>query len=259
MFRDLKELYKYREMLASLIKRELRGKYKASVLGFLWSFLNPLLQMLVYIIVFSYILKSGIDNFSIFLFVSLMPWNFFSASVTSGSTCVVNQQNLIKKIYFPRIVLPIAYVTSMFINMLLTFCVIFAVLIISGYGMNLESIIYLPVVMVIEYVLALGICMFTSALAVYFRDLEYIMGIITMAWMYLTPILYTVEMVPDELKTLFNLNPMTPIILAYQQILYKKQIPEGETLICAICIGAAGLVIGYFSFEKMQKKFVEEL
>ena len=144
MTNNIKELYAYREMIASLIKRELRGKYKASVLGFLWTLMNPLLQMLVYIVVFSFILKSGIENFPIFLFVSLVPWNFFSISVTSGSTCVINQENLIKKIYFPRVILPISYVTSMFINMLLTFVVIFAVLLLTGYGLNLLAICFLP-------------------------------------------------------------------------------------------------------------------
>lgn len=259
MTNNIKELYAYREMIASLIKRELRGKYKASVLGFLWTLMNPLLQMLVYIVVFSFILKSGIENFPIFLFVSLVPWNFFSISVTSGSTCVINQENLIKKIYFPRVILPISYVTSMFINMLLTFVVIFAVLLLTGYGLNLLAICFLPLIMIIEYILALGICMITSALAVYFRDLEYIMGIITMAWMYLTPILYTADMVPESIRTVFNLNPMTPIIEAYQQILYHKQIPTINTLVEAALIGIVTVIIGYWGFQKMQRKFVEEL
>lgn len=259
MTNNIKELYAYREMIASLIKRELRGKYKASVLGFLWTLMNPLLQMVVYIVVFSFILKSGIENFPIFLFVSLVPWNFFSISVTSGSTCVINQENLIKKIYFPRVILPISYVTSMFINMLLTFVVIFAVLLLTGYGLNLLAICFLPLIMIIEYILALGICMITSALAVYFRDLEYIMGIITMAWMYLTPILYTADMVPESIRTVFNLNPMTPIIEAYQQILYHKQIPTMNTLVEAALIGIVAVIIGYWGFQKMQRKFVEEL
>ena len=125
MVARLQEIYNYREMIFSLIKRELRGRYKASVLGFLWTFLNPLFQMIVYTIVFSFIMRSGIENFAIFLFVGLIPWNFFSTSVASGASCVVSQENLIKKIYFPRIVLPVSYVTSMFINMLFTFIVIF--------------------------------------------------------------------------------------------------------------------------------------
>ena len=232
MTNNIKELYAYREMIASLIKRELRGKYKASVLGFLWTLMNPLLQMLVYIVVFSFILKSGIENFPVFLFVSLVPWNFFSISVTSGSTCVINQENLI---------------------------VIFAVLLLTGYGLNLVAICFLPLIMIIEYILALGICMLTSALAVYFRDLEYIMGIITMAWMYLTPILYTADMVPESIRTVFNLNPMTPIIEAYQQILYHKQIPTMNTLMQAALIGIVAVMVGYLGFQKMQRKFVEEL
>lgn len=101
--------------------------------------------------------------------------------------------------------------------------------------------------------------MITSALAVYFRDLEYIMGIITMAWMYLTPILYTADMVPESIRTVFNLNPMTPIIEAYQQILYHKQIPTMNTLVEAALIGIVAVIIGYWGFQKMQRKFVEEL
>lgn len=259
MISRVKEIYNYREMIFSLIKRELRGKYKASVLGFVWTFLNPLFQMLVYTIVFSFIMRSGIEHFAIFLFVGLIPWNFFGVSVANGASCVVSQENLIKKIYFPRIVLPISFVTSMFINMLLTFIVIFAVLFFSGYGINPLAVCFLPLVMIIEYILSLGICMLVSALTVYFRDMEYILGIINMAWMYLTPILYTTEMVPEEFRTVFNLNPMTPVILAYQQILYHKQLPETGTLIHAGIVGFVILVIGIIVFERMQRKFVEEL
>lgn len=255
----IKELYRYREMIFQLVGRELRGRYKASVLGFLWTFLNPLFQMLVYTIVFSFIMRNGIENFSIFLFVSLIPWNFFSTAVSNGASCVVHQENLIKKIYFPRIILPIAYVTSAFINLLLTFVVIFVVLFITGFGVSLKAVCFLPVVMIIEYILALGICMLVSSLTVYFRDLEYILSIITMAWMYLTPILYTVDMVPDEFRNLFNLNPMTPIILAFQQILYHKDVPNAGTLMHAAIVGVVILIIGYAVYDKIQRKFVEEL
>lgn len=259
MFNGIKEIYTYREMLVSLIKKELRGKYKASVLGFLWTFITPLFQMLVYIVVFSYILKSGIENFSIFLLVGLMPWNFFSMSVTNGATCVVSQENLVKKIYFPRIILPISFVTSMFVNMLATFVIIFAVLIISMFGVNMLAAAFLPVVMIAEYILALGVCMIVSALAVYFRDLEYIMGILSMAWIYFTPIMYSIDSVPENLRMVFNLNPMTPIILAYQQILYYKCIPELGTLFYIVCVALLVLIIGIILFQKMQRSFAEEL
>ena len=115
----LKELYAYREMIISLVRKDLRGRYKGSVLGFLWTFINPLLQLMVYTIVFSVILRAGIDKFYLFLFVALVPWIFFSSAVTGGATSILSQQDMVKKIYFPRQVLPISYVTSSFVNMLL--------------------------------------------------------------------------------------------------------------------------------------------
>lgn len=255
----IKEIYDYREMIVSMIKRDLRGRYKASVLGFLWTFLNPLLQLFIYTMVFSVIMRANIEDFYIYLFIGLIPWNFFSASLAGGASCVVAQENLIKKIYFPRLVLPITYVTSAFVNMLLTFIVIFFVLLFSGHGVNLVALCLLPIVFLIEYVFALGMCMLTSALTVYFRDLEYILNFFAMAWMYLTPIMYTTEMVPESLRPIFQLNPLTAIIEAYHEILYYKMMPQLSTLGNAIIWGLIFLMIGFFSFEKLQKNFVEEL
>lgn len=259
MFKVIKELVGYREMIFSLVKRDLRGKYKASILGFLWTYLIPLFQSMVYSFVFATIMRSGIDNFYIFLIVGLFPWNFFNAAVASGAACVVSQENLIKKIYFPRLVLPIAYVTSAFVNMLLTFIVIFLILIFTGYGMNAAAICFLPLVMLIEYILALGLCMVSSALTVYFRDLEYILGILMLAWMYLTPIFYEIETVPEEYKFIYGLNPMTSVIMAYREILYYKKIPEMSNLLQAVGLGLVFLVLGYLVFNRIQRRFVEEL
>lgn len=257
--KTIKEIYEYRTMIQSLVRRDLRGRYKGSVLGFLWTFINPLLQLAVYTIVFSVIMRAGIDKFYLFLFVALVPWIFFSSSVTNGATSILQQQDMVKKIYFPRQVLPIASVTSCFVNMLLSFVVIFAVLIVSGYGINLEAIIYLPAVMAVEYILALGIALITSALTVYFRDLEHILSIITMAWLYLTPIMYSVDMVPEQFLPIFNLNPMTPIIIVYRDILYYKTIPQIATLFQAFVIGILAVLVGNGIFSKLQKGFVEEL
>ena len=255
----LKELYEYREMIVSLIRRELRGKYKASVLGFLWTFLNPLFQLSIYTVVFSIILSSNIEDFYLYLFVGLVPWNFFSASVAGGAGCVVSQENLIKKIYFPRMVLPIACVSSAFINMLLTSIITFAFILFSGKGFNVQALLWFPVIALIQYIFTLGICKLSSALTVFFRDLEYFLSIIMMAWMYLTPIMYKIDMVPENLRYLFNINPMTSIISAYQDILYYKRVPNLQTLITASVIGTAFLLLGSVVFNKLQKKFVEEL
>lgn len=255
----IKELYSYRTMIASLVKRDLRGRYKGSVLGFLWTFLNPLFQLIVYTVVFSFILPSGIEKYYLYLFVALVPWLFFSTALTGGSSCIIVQKDLIKKIYFPRLVLPVSFVISQFINMLLTFIVIFIVIIISGIGINFIALTYLPVIMLVEFILALGIVTLVSAITVYLKDLEYILGIVSMAWMYMTPILYDITLIPEKFRSLYMLNPMTPIIIAYRDVLYYKKIPEIETLGLGIILGIVVLIIGIFAFKKLNKRFAEEL
>ena len=255
----LKEIYAYREMIISLVRRELRGRYKGSVLGFLWTFVNPLLQLLVYTLVFSNIIRMGIDKYYLFLFVALIPWIFFQSSLTSGSSCILNQKDMVKKIYFPREVLPIAHVTTNFVNMLLGFIVIFIVLAFSGVKPNFAAMLYLPVIMIVEYILSLGIALLASSITVYFRDLEHILGIVGMAWQFLTPIMYSIEIVPENLMPIFMANPMTPIIIAYRDILYYSKIPQLGTLFHAFILGIFMLSIGYFVFDKLQKHFAEEL
>ncbi|WP_124065165.1 ABC transporter permease [Clostridium sp. E02] len=254
-----KELYSYREMIFSLVRRDLNGRYKGSVLGFLWTFLNPLLQLCVYTMVFSVIMKNGIEDFYLYLFVALVPWIFFSTSMAGGSSCIWTQQDLVKKIYFPREVLPIAFVTSQFVNMLLSFLVVLAVLIMSGKGINIVAILYLPLIMLVEYLLALSMAFITSALTVYLRDLEYLLGIITMAWQFLTPVMYSIDQVPEKLQPIFNLNPMTPIIIAYRDILYYKKIPEVDTLLRAVILGIILMIIGTITFSRLKRHFAEEM
>ena len=265
--KHLKELYDYREMIISLVRKDLRGRYKGSVLGFLWTFINPLLQLVVYTLVFSIIMRAGYDQYYLFLFVALVPWMFFASSVQDGSISILREKDMVKKIYFPREVLPISTVTSGFINMLLTFVVIFAVLLVSGNGINPISLLCLPVVMIVEYILCLGFALIVSSLTVYFRDLQYILGIIVMAMQYLTPVMFGSEKVESAVQgmsvgpvILFvynNLNPMTPIIQIYRQILYYKQVPDLTTLISALLMGIVFILLGELLFKKLQKGFAE--
>lgn len=255
----LRELWQYREMIISLVKRDLKSRYKGSILGFMWMFLNPLLQLCVYTIVFSVIMKSGIEKYYLFLFVALVPWIFFSMCLSGGTMVVFGQQDMVKKIYFPREVLPISFTTSQFVNMLLSFLVIFLVVFIEGINIKWQAWACLPLVMIIEYILALGITFLASALTVYFRDLEHILGIVSMAWMYLTPVLYSIDMVPEEYMVIAKLNPMTPITIAYRDILYYGQVPQLSTLVNAIALGMIVLLIGKVSFSRLQRGFAEEL
>ena len=255
----IKEIYEYREMIYSLIKRDLRGRYKGSVLGFLWTFLNPLFQLVVYTFVFSVIMRAGYDKYYLFLFVALIPWIFFSTSVAGGASCIWAQKDLVNKIYFPREVLPIAHVTCQLVNMLLSFVVVFAVLLVTGHGVNFMAVLYLPIIVAVEYLMALGLTMLVSAITVFLRDVEYVLGIIMMAWQFLSPVMYGVDMVPEELQKIFSLNPMTPVLTAYRDIFYYKQVPEIGTLLQAVLFGLVVLVIGVLSFEKLKKHFSEEM
>lgn len=255
----IKELYNYRTMMGSLIKRDLIGRYKGSVLGFFWTFLNPLFQLCVYTIVFSKIMYQGIDDYYLFLFVALIPWLFMSTCVSGGAGCIWVNKDMVNKIYFPREILPLSFVTSCFVNMLLSFVVVFGVLLFSGKGFYGLALLCLPVIMLVEYILALGLTLIVSAVTVYFRDMEYILSILVMAWQFLSPVLYDIERVPEDMRLFFNLNPMSPILVAYRDILYYKQIPRMSTLLHALVLGIVLLIAGIFIFGRLKKHFAEEM
>lgn len=259
MLEKIKEIYDYREMIISLVKRDLKGRYKGSALGFLWTFLNPLLQLAVYTMVFSIIMRAGIKDYYLFLFAALIPWIFFSTSLTGGAGCILAQQDMVKKIYFPREVIPVSYVTSQFVNMLLSFIVLFFVLLFAKHPLYLETVLYLPLIMIAEYTMALGFSMAMSAITVYIRDLEHILGILMMAWQFLTPVMYSMQQVPEEVQWVFTFNPMTYIILAYRDILYYGRMPGMKTSASAIAIGIVMMTAGWGIFNHLQRRFVEEL
>lgn len=253
------DVFHYRTMIQSLIQRDLRGRYKGSVLGFAWTFLNPLLQLVVYTVVFSTIMRAGIEDYYLFLFVALIPWIFFSSSLTGGASCIISQKEMVKKIYFPREVLPIAHVTCQLVNMFFSFLVMIVVLLLSGRGLEPALMPYLLPVILVEYVLALGIAFITSSVTVYLRDLEHILVIIAMAWQFLSPVMYSIDMVPDKMRAVFFVNPMTSVIVAYRDILYYKRVPELGTLITATILGCGLLVTGWLLFGKLERHFAEEL
>ena len=257
MIGTLKEIWEYRTMIRSLVHKDLRGRYQASVLGFLWTFIVPLCQLLIYTVVFSMFLRNDIPKFYLYLFVALIPWNFFSACLTGGSGCVVAQQSLVNKIYFPREIVPIAYVTSAFVNMLYCEAVVIAVALIAGVQFSVGGLLCLPLVMAIEYILGLGITMILSAVDVYFRDLEHIMGIISMAWMFMTPIMYNISLVPEKWLPFYQLNPMVSVVTAYRAILYAGEAPKLETLGIALGMGVLFLALGFLIFGKLKRRFSE--
>ena len=208
-------------------------------------------------------MNANYEQYYLFLFVALVPWMFFSSSVTDGAGSILKEKEMVKKIYFPREVLPISTVTSAFVNMILTFLVVFGVVIIAGRTINPLALLCLPVVMIVEYILCLGIALIVSSITVYLRDLQYILGIFVMALQYMTPVMYGVDMVERSgagqwLILIFNLNPMTPIIKIYRQIIYYGEVPELGSLLLAVIIGVVFIIIGELLFKKLQKGFAEE-
>ena len=253
-----KELYKYREFLKTSIKKEFRGKYKKSFLGVLWSFINPLLQLLVYALVFPYILRVEVENYTMFLVVALIPWNFFNATIAQSTSTIIASSGILKKVYFPRIILPISNVTSNLINYLISCIIVVIALLVSGIGIS-EYILFLPLLIFIQYIISLAFSMLLSSITVYIRDLEYFVSVLLMLWFYLTPVVYTSESIPAQFLSIYNMNPMVPLINGYRDILYNKVMPDINSLTVLLGVSFILLIIGYAVFNKFEKKFAEEL
>ena len=253
-----KEIYNYRELLKTNIKKEIRGKYKGSWLGVLWTFLNPLLMLAVYAFVFPYILRVNVDNYTIFMIVALIPWNFFTTAIQSGTGSVVANGNILKKVYFPREIIPISITTSQSVNFLIT-CIIMAVFIIfSGVGFSVHALLF-PLLVLIQYILILGLTFILSALTVFVRDIDHFVSVILMLGFYATPIVYQGEMLPKKFQIFLKLNPMAQLVEAYRSILYYHRMPDMTMLVSWGLGSVALLVVGYLIFKKLEKSFVEEL
>lgn len=253
-----KELYNYRELLKTNIKKEIRGKYKGSWLGIIWTFLNPLLMLAVYAFVFPYILRVNVDNYTIFMIVALIPWNFFTTAIQSGTGSVVANGNILKKVYFPREIIPISITTSQLVNFLIT-CIIMAVFIIfSGVGFSAHVLLF-PLLVLIQYILILGLTFILSALTVFVRDIDHFVSVILMLGFYATPIVYQGEMLPKKFQIFLKLNPMAQLVEAYRSILYYHRMPDMTMLVIWGLGSVALLVVGYLIFKKLEKSFVEEL
>lgn len=264
MFSNFKKLFSYRELLFSLTKKELKVKYRGSVLGFFWSFLNPILIMLVYSFVFSMVLRQGIKEFAIFLLCALLPFNFFSNSVNYGANSIISNANLVKKIYFPKEIIPLSIVLSNLINFLLELVILFIVLAIFKYQFYMY-LYWLPLVIFVQIFLVSGFTLLVSSLNVLFRDLQHLVSILMMVWFFGTPIIYPLSMVPERFQYWMQINPMAVFSTFYRDIFYFVKYPDGFYIpppdIILICVGISlgFFFLGYFVFKKIEPRFAEEV
>ncbi len=254
----INNLYQYRELLKSNVKKEIRGKYKGSFLGILWSFINPLLQVAVYAIVFPYIMRIQTDNYLIYLIIGIIPWTFFTTVLNQGMITVRMNAGIIKKVYFPREILPISVALSGLINFFISCIIIILFCLFGGVGVTWH-IIFLPLIAFLQFFLTLGIIFAFSAINIYIKDCEYIINFFTNMLFYATPILYQTTLFPEKIRWILYLNPLTELIEAYRDIFLYHQIPGFDAMIYLIIITVIVFFIGLLIFRKLEKGFAEEV
>lgn len=254
----IKNLYNYRELLKSNVKKEIRGKYKGSFLGILWSFVNPLLMVAVYAIVFPYIMKVKTDNYLIYLITGIIPWNFFTSVINQGMITVRMNAGIIKKVYFPREILPISVASSGLINFFISCIIILLFCIFGGVGLSWHLLL-LPLFAIIQYFLTLGIVFALSAINIFVKDTEYIIQFLLQMLFYATPILYPATLFPEKIRWLLYLNPMSNIVDGYRDIFLYHQLPNMMGLLYTIAISIVVFFVGFAIFRKLEKGFAEEV
>ena len=262
----MRALVTHRQLLQDFAWRELRSRYKGSALGFGWNFAIPLLNLAVFYLLFGVLLGqrpltgTGEQNYAIFLFVGLLPWTFFANSLGAGASSIIANGAIVKKVRLPLQLLPAASVLSSLANFLLSMIVLFVVLAIFG-PRHLEGLLYLPLLVVIQIFMNLGFAYLLAAANVFFRDVQHILGVLLMAWYFLTPVLFSVQIVADRPteRELLYLNPMTAIVVSYQRGLLDGLPPEWDRLAYSALFAVAIFALGFWYFRRSKDSFEEAL
>jgi len=269
ILRHLRELWQRRELIRNLVVRDLKVRYRSSILGVVWSWLNPLLMMIVYSTFYTiFFLREDVDHYPVFLLCGLLPWNFFSDSVLQATSSIVSNAHLIKKVYFPREVLPVSIVLSNLVNFLIALPVFFVLALISGTSLSWWALL-LPITILIQVALISGLAFFLAALNVFYRDVQHILGVIMLACFFLTPVFYPIHTVPQEYTILgitFNaqlwlrrLNPMASLIASYRDLLYWGAPTGLDFLLRTAATALIVFVVGYLVFLRYSSRFGEEV
>ena len=251
----VRDTYRYRELIWALALKELKIRYKRSVLGFLWALLNPALLMLVLTVVFSVILKQSLWHYPIFLLSVLLPWTFFSQSLMYASESIVNSGDLIKKLSVSKLVFPCAAVISNMINFLLSMIPLALIVVLMGHPF-FWTWIYLPVPLLALTLFTLGVSFFFATLNVFYRDVSHIVQIVVQLWFYVTPILYKIDIFPEKYRWLFKMNPMIYFMNGFRLSVYDGQLPRITSVIACFACALLSLVVGFSLFRRQQSNFV---
>jgi lipopolysaccharide transport system permease protein len=261
---NLRQLFRYRGLVQSLVARDLKARYRGSVLGFLWSFVNPLLLLLIYTFVFTVVITrpetSRLHPFALFMFCGILPWTWFSSSLLESSNVLIAGGNLIRKVLFPAEVLPIVTVFSGLVHFCLGLPILAAFFVYYGHAATLADLAWFPVIVAIQLALTLGLALFVSALTVHFRDLRDLLANLLTLWFFATPIIYTMNEAPAGVRWYLNLNPFTHLAVAYQEVLFVDGPFTGWPRLLIVGAGSIlVLIAGYATFDRLRDTLAEEV
>jgi ABC-type polysaccharide/polyol phosphate export permease len=262
LFANLANLVRYRGLIQSLVARELKARYRGSVLGFFWSFINPLLLLLVYSFVFTYVLENkveGIQPYALFMFCGILPWTWFSSSLTEAAGSLISGGNLIKKVLFPAEVLPIVSVLANMVHFFLGLTILVGFLIYYKHPPDALDLVWFPVVVVVQLIFTTALALLLAALTVHFRDIRDLLSNILTLWFFATPIIYPwTQANVIRFRRIFNLNPFTHLAISYQEILFfPGAIGHWKWL---LALGAFSIVLflcAYWVFDRLRDSFAE--
>ena len=259
LVRPVSELWRFRELVSMLVERDLKVRYKRSALGMGWTLLNPLLQMIVYTLVFSFIMRVGVPDFPVFILSGLLPWTLLSISIAGASHCLINNQGLIRKVAVPQMVWPVAVVASKLVDLLLSLVPFALISFAYGRGPGLAWVALAPA-LVIGTVFSVGLALLFSSLTVFYRDMRHLTDILVQVWFYVTPVIYPasfLEKLPHPwMKWVLRLNPATPVVRLFQEPLYEGRLPDTSLLGMGTLAAVGMLTLGMAVFLRHQDQHI---
>lgn len=247
-----------RDLLRELVARDLKLRYKGSMLGIGWSMINPLAQILVFSFLFRRVLPLNIPNYTVFVFCGVLAWTWFQSALFLAAGSIVDNRSLIRRPGFPVGVLPVVTVATNMIHFLLALPVLFVAMLLSGGELGLV-LLSLPLIMLVQFVFTLSLAYLIAATHVMFRDTQHLLGILLLLLFYLTPVFYRADAVPEQYQFIYNLNPLNHLLNAYRQVLIAGELPSLQPLVVISIVSLGLLALGYTYFRRASAHFVEEL
>lgn len=251
----IQNFLKFRPLLMELVTRDIKTKYRRSILGVLWTLLNPLLMMLVLSVVFSHIFKFQVENYPLYILSGQVVFNFFSESTSSAMSSIINNAPLIKKVYIPKYLFTLSRVASSVVNVMASFCALIVVMVFSGIELNF-TVLLLVVPMGILIIFSMGIGLLLATVAVKFRDIIHLYGVLITALTYLTPVIYPISILSAKIRFFVELNPLTGILNMFRNLMIYNTLPTVGQLLTSVTIAIGTFLLGLFVFYKNQDKFI---